>query len=214
MERFPHHFSGGQRQRIAIARALTVNPKVLILDEPVSALDVSIRAQILELLRSMQADTGLTYLFIGHDLATVRYMSHTVAVMYFGRLMEVAPAPVLFRQPLHPYTRRLVALASSRERIGRSRLQGELPDPTKRIAGCAFRSRCPWAQPVCAEQAPALREIAPAHRAACHFAEDIAREAELPAHALQQESSHAERHPDIAAMGRAGAEQYDRRVVP
>jgi oligopeptide/dipeptide ABC transporter ATP-binding protein len=172
-DRHPHQFSGGQRQRVAIARALSVNPKVLILDEPVSALDVSVRAQILQLLRQMQERFEMTYVFIGHDLATVRYMSDFVGVMYFGRLVEAGSARALFQRPLHPYTRKLVALSASRARVTRSDFRGELPDPLNPPSGCSFHTRCAYASARCRDELPKLRNHGSGHQVSCHHTEEI-----------------------------------------
>lgn len=178
LDRYPHAFSGGQRQRIGIARAIATDPQVVLADEAVSALDVSVRAQILDLLADLQKRTGLSYLFISHDMSTVEHLADRVAVMYLGRMVEVAPTGELFLQPKHPYTQTLLSAVPipdpvrqrSRERIS---IRGELPDPTQRPSGCPFRSRCAFAQDICAEQTPALREVAPGRSAACHFAEDL-----------------------------------------
>jgi peptide/nickel transport system ATP-binding protein/oligopeptide transport system ATP-binding protein len=168
---YPFQFSGGQRQRIGIARALAIEPSVLLLDEAVSALDVSVQAQVLNLLKDLQARRRLAYVFISHDLGVVRYMSDRIAVMYLGRIVEQGPAAELYARPLHPYARALVAAAPSlRARGERVRLRGEPPKPTDPPPGCAFHPRCPMAQPVCAEQRPELREWLPGRLAACHFA--------------------------------------------
>ena len=187
---YPHQFSGGQRQRIAIARAISVNPCVLVLDEPVSALDVSVRAQILNLLRDMREKLGLTYLFIGHDLAVVRFMTRRVGVMYFGRMVETGLASRLLRTPLHPYTRRLVAIAAARPLDGQEGFAGDLPNPLDPPSGCAFRSRCPYASARCTAEVPPLRTADGDHEIACHHYEAIAagtaaRSSQPPVHAGQ-----------------------------
>ncbi len=174
---YPHEFSGGQRQRIAIARAISVDPRFLVLDEPVSALDVSVRAQILNLLKDLQGRLGLTYLFIAHDLAVVEFMSDRIAVMYLGKVVETGPARELCGRPLHPYTMALLKAAKStsvpKAELGEVSLSGEVPSPLNPPSGCRFRTRCPYAQQRCADEVPALRELASGHTVACHFAEEI-----------------------------------------
>ncbi|MBI4241614.1 MAG: ATP-binding cassette domain-containing protein, partial [Candidatus Rokubacteria bacterium] len=169
---YPHEFSGGQRQRIAIARALALNPSLVVLDEPVSALDVSIRAQIMNLLKDLQASLGLTYLLISHDLATMRYMATSVGVMYLGRLVETAVSADLFSHPCHPYTQALLSAAlPSHPDIRREEviLPGEVPSPLHIPPGCRFHPRCPAAMPKCAEVDPEIKEVSPGHRVACHL---------------------------------------------
>ena len=169
---YPRNFSGGQCQRISIARALVMRPKVLICDEMVSALDVSIQAQILNLVEDLKASYGLTVLFIAHDLAVVKNVSDRVAVMYLGRLCEVATAEELYASPLHPYTNALLASVVEPDPTAprhHAPLQGEPPSPMAPPSGCRFRTRCPYAQERCASEVPELREITPGHRVACHF---------------------------------------------
>ena len=176
MNRYPYAFSGGQRQRISLARALALHPKIIIADEPVSALDVSIQAQVLNLMEDLQQELGLTYLFIAHDLSVVEHISDRVAVMYLGKVAELAPADKLYTDPLHPYSEALLSAVPRTDPDKKSKrivLKGDVPSPANPPAGCKFHPRCRYAEAICSQEEPLLREIKPEQYAACHFADKL-----------------------------------------
>lgn len=172
MQRFPHEFSGGQRQRIGIARVLTLNPRLIIADEPVSALDVSIQAQIINLLVRLQEEFHLSYVFVSHDLAVVEHLSDRVAIMYLGKIVEIAPSRSIYANPQHPYTQALltaIPIPDPKSEMHRTVLQGDLPNPANPPSGCTFRTRCPLAEEICSDQVPEMIEVGREHYAACHM---------------------------------------------
>lgn len=176
MHRYPHEFSGGQRQRIGLARTLALSPRLIVADEPVSALDVSIQAQVLNLLQQLKDELGLTYLFIAHDLSVVEHMCDRIAVMYVGRLVEIAASETLLRQPLHPYSEALVSAippANPDIKLERIILEGDIPSPANPPSGCVFHPRCGYVHELCKQEEPLLEEISPGHFVSCHFAREL-----------------------------------------
>ena len=176
-DRFPHEFSGGQRQRVGIARALAVNPDFIVCDEPISALDVSIQAQVINLLEQLQRERGLTYLFIAHDLSMVKHISDRIGVMYLGSLVELADSEELFENPMHPYTKALLSaipLPDVKKKRQRIILEGDVPSAYNPPSGCKFHTRCPYATDRCRQEAPVLQEVEKGHKAACHRALELA----------------------------------------
>ncbi len=176
MRRYPHEFSGGQRQRIGLARTLSLNPRLIVADEPISALDVSVQAQVLNLLQELQGRLGLTLIFVAHDLSVVEHISDRIAVMYVGKIVEMAETRELLHHPLHPYTEALLSAIPPADpdiHPSRIQLQGEVPSPANPPSGCIFHPRCRYAKSVCSEQEPPLEEVSPGHYASCHFAKEL-----------------------------------------